>query len=270
MYLLETPHEKYVVRLARNTERSRDSLQFELEWLEYLHANDIPVSYPIRLRDGRLYCTIRAPEGVRSLAVFTYAEGATDLTVDRARLLGEALAKLHIQSDQFESQYSAANLDTYHLVQEPIEKIQAFIQDPLDPKSLLLDKVQLELTEKLEALNLSEGAYGIVTGDMHGENQHFTSDDQLTMFDFEFCSYGYRMYDVATFLWNQEDNALCDAFLEGYQSIRAISEDEFSSIKLFVHARQLWWISKRLSVPECYVDEQFLEKALKSLLSLRD
>ena len=63
----------------------------------------------------------------------------------------------------------------------------------------------------------------------------------IAMFDFEFCAYGYRVYDIATFRWSRgSDNPkLWDASLNGYQSVRKLNESGMEAIEAFIQARNL-------------------------------
>ncbi len=72
------------------------------------------------------------------------------------------------------------------------------------------------------------------------------------MFDFEFCAYGYRIYDIATFRWSRgsDNQKLWDSFLAGYQSIRELSGSEIQAIDIFVKARQLWWMGLVVTLSE--------------------
>ena len=52
-------------------------------------------------------------------------------------------------------------------------------------------------------------------------NVHFTEDNQITLFDFDQCGYGWRVFDIAKFLQVSLSagikREIRDAFLAGYQ-----------------------------------------------------
>jgi Ser/Thr protein kinase RdoA (MazF antagonist) len=108
--------------------------------------------------------------------------------------------------------------------------------------SALLDEIAETLTDAISELDLASLDYGIIGGDIHGKKQHFTEDNHLTLFDFEFCAYGYRVYELATFKWNRgsTDIKLWQSFLNGYQSVRKLSDTEQKAIDVFVKLRNLW------------------------------
>nr|HEV8052831.1 phosphotransferase [Parachlamydiaceae bacterium] len=224
IYLVEAGSEKYVLRLSRtdkNLTLTHSEFLFELEWLEFLHFHRIPVSYPIHRLDNKLFGEIEAPEGLRFATLFSYAEGTPDMDAKRAFLLGEALAQLHIASDLFVTSCERDHLDITRLIDIPLRTIKDALGELWQKEVQQLENLAEKLRSEIMALDKKKGTYGIIAGDIHGDNQHFTQDNQVTMFDFEFCAYGYRIYDIATFRWGRGiSKDLWHAFLEGYQTIR--------------------------------------------------
>lgn len=268
IYLVETQNKKYVLRLSRVEKYltlSASEFLFELEWLDFLKDHDVPVSYPIRRLDNQFCGLIQSPEGPRYSTLFSYAEGRANMNIEQAFVLGKSLAKLHIVSDSFETTLNRAHLNLYHLIECPLRQIKEFLGETCQNQCDYLDELAEELTKQISNVKLAEGSYGIIGGDVHGYNQHFTEGNQVTMFDFEFCAYGYRMYDLATFKWGRCSNnpALWDAFLNGYQSIRKVSNEEIQSIDVFVKARNLWWMGSMTTLPEYRykLDNKFWDRA---------
>ncbi len=268
MYLVETQEQKYILRLSRADKYitlTNTEFQFELEWLEYLFQHQVPVSYPIRRLDNELYGLIQAPEGPRYVTLFSYAKGTTDINTEQAYILGKALAQLHIISDNFTTPLNRAHLDIDHLVIHNSQQIKSFLKNIDEQKCVLLDEVVKELMSQFSVLEIDKLNYGIIAGDIHGYNQYFTNDNNLTMFDFEFCAFGYRIFDIATFKWRRgsENQELWNSFLEGYQSIRKLNDAENIAIDLFVKARHLWWMALKVSLSESKhkLDAKFWENA---------
>lgn len=81
--------------------------------------------------------------------------------------------------------------------------------------------------------------YGLCHGDVHHANA-LVCDEGLALLDFDFCGYGYRVYDLATYqasVWNE---SLQTAFLAGYETVRPIRAQERRLLPYFVAARQIW------------------------------
>ena len=187
---------------------------------------------------------INAPEGPRYVTLFSYAEGTTDMDEEQAFMLGKALAELHIVSGNFNTNLDRYELDASELLDNSITRLKEFLGPEWEVELSQLELLANDSKEKIVAIEKTAGTYGVIGGDVHGYNQHFTSNNQLTMFDFEFCAYGYHVYDIATFRWSRgsDDEALWTAFLNGYQSVRKLTNTELEAIDAFVVARHLWWM----------------------------
>lgn len=269
IYLVEADNKKYVLRLSRSNKcltLTDSEFQFELEWLEFLNQHGVPVSYPIRRLDNQLYGLVQAPEGPRFFALFSFAEGTTAMNPEQAFILGKALAELHMTSDHFQTSLTRERLDMDNLINRPLQNIKEFLKNKDEKTCVLLDKFAENLIKQISDIDATHLNYGIIGGDIHGGNQHFTEDNYLTMFDFEFCAYGYRVYDIATFRWSRgsEHIELWHAFLEGYQSIRKLSDSEIQAIDVFVKARHFWWMGLIVTLSESKhnLDTKFWEEAL--------
>ena len=94
------------------------------------------------------------------------------------------------------------------------------------------------IRESLGNLKLPPGGWGIIHGDPHAGNCHFVGD-QPFFFDFDTCGYGYRAYDVAIFM-GEDEYQHRPAFLGGYQSVRPLSQGELDALPAFMQARALW------------------------------
>ena len=267
IYLVVIGTEKYVLRLSRadkNLTLTDSSFLFELTWLEYLNDHHVPISFPIRRIDQQLFGIIDAFEGPRYATLFSYAEGTTDINAEQAFILGRSLAHLHVVSDDFITELEHENLDVDQLIDQPLKQLKDTLDSSWENELQFLDQLTEKLKKQISKIGKLNGAYGIIAGDIHGSNQHFTTDNQLTMFDFEFCAYGYRVYDIATFRWGQgSDIDLWNAFLNGYQSCRKLNPTELESIDHFVLARNLWWMSSISKMPEYQneIDDEFWEFA---------
>ena len=69
---------------------------------------------------------------------------------------------------------------------------------------------------------------------------------RLIFFDFEFCSYGYHLYDLATFKWGclvgKRKNDWKN-FIEGYKEILPLSDIDLKYLLHFVALRHIFIMS---------------------------
>jgi Ser/Thr protein kinase RdoA (MazF antagonist) len=246
-YLVRAGHERFVLRVYFNHKyyiSSPDDFRFELNLLTFLDERGVPVAYPFPRRDAKILGTIETPNGKRYAALFCFAEGAPaerDMGGEQARVLGNTIARLHLAADEFVSSHPRYHLNLEYLLDRPMEQITAFLHQHGKEKDLrlYLPPVQ-ELRNQAEAsLPMGEGAYGIIHGDLHGGNVHWTQDSRPILFDFDHGGYGWRAYDLATCKGSLSD-AAWDACLGGYHALRPLHEAELAAIPLLRKLRPIW------------------------------
>lgn len=107
------------------------------------------------------------------------------------------------------------------------------------------------LVDTVRALETSKDEFGIIHGDLHLGNIRFEGD-QVTFFDFDHCAYGWRAYDVGTLSFLPE--AKFEKVIEGYESVRPLSEGERSSLPAFAKLRMLWDMGDMLATTSLRAD----------------
>ncbi len=247
-YLVETEGDNYILRIYRRNWRNKEEIDFELELLAFLHQQKQPVAYPIARKDGSFTTEVLAPEGVRYASVFTYAPGyAVNHKLDskQSYILGEVLAKIHQMLNTFQSSFSRPVLKPEYLLDWSIEKIKSLYQHrEQDIRYLQRHSGIIKNQISKIKLPLSAPEYGICVGDVHSGNAHFNKHNQPTLFDFDQCGYGWRAFDIAKFLHvamkMKIDVTIRNNFIEGYQTIRQLSEVEITSIPMFIKAAHIW------------------------------
>ena len=97
--------------------RAESDFLYEIDWLRFLREHELPVSYPIRRRDGGYLGRLDAPEGTRYYALFSLAYGdplaLKDL--DQLYVMGETMARIHVASDSFATPHARKPLDLAYL-----------------------------------------------------------------------------------------------------------------------------------------------------------
>ena len=273
-YLVQTDDARYVLRVYRKQWRSLDDILYEVDLLTHLQHKGAPVSSPIAGRDGRFTRIVRAPEGERYAALFTFAPGAPPSwppAEGYARLYGQSVAEIHNGLDDFSSAHARFPLDLEYLIDRPLRSILPFLEDRPDDAHYLQD-LAARLKERVTLLGgaLERGA---CHGDFHGGNCHVADDQHLTFFDFDCCGPGWRVFDLATFRWsvklNGADDALWTAFLEGYTSRRRIHDADREAVPLFVPMRHIWLLGLHTSNGDDWgygwLDHNYFDRGLEYL-----
>ena len=268
-YQVKVDDTKYVARVYQHGAhlgRKEEDYRYELDWLNFLKDKGISVSYPIQRADGEYLGSFHAPEGVRYYALFSFAPGQPMSATDEEQLykMGQEMARIHVVSNEFESDYSRQPMDLEFLVDRPIEQIKKYWTNPADEKlDLLLTSAEIareDLADILKNAEHTEDGWGPIGGDFHNVNTHF-QDGEPTFFNFDLCGYGWRAYDIATFLLNtnllQKSAKLSEAFFAGYYSVRPLSNNEHEAISPLLTIRRVW-LTGTFSVVDGIVGHTFI------------
>ena len=243
IYLIETDSKPYILKISHHHWRSESDIKFELEFLDFLHDRDLPVAHPLKTKAERLFVRIDAVEGDRYAALFPFAPGEVpqgDLNTEQSEIMGRTLGKLHQASVTFENETERQHLNLEYLLDRSLETIKPYLGDR--DLAYLLDTAA-EIRQQLSCLE-SKSLWGVCWGDPHSGNVHFTADNQITLFDFDQCGYGWCVFDLAKFLQvscNAGINRqVRDAFFQGYQQIQQLTEIETCCLQALTKMAHIW------------------------------
>ena len=279
VYLVETPINQYILRVSHHHWRSKSDIDFELELLDFLQLNQLPVAYPLKTKDGQLSVEIEAPEGKRYGALFSYAPGQVavgDLNQTQSHKLGTTLAKIHQTATNFCSNNYRQPLTLEYLLDDSFKAIAPFLKHrPTDLNYLL--EVITQLKHKLQDFPQKYPFWVICWGDPHSGNAHFTLDNEVTLFDFDQCGYGWRIFDIAKFLQVSLRTGISrkvrEAFLDGYQSVQNLTDYEFASLQAFTKTAHIWAWAISLNHSRIYnysrLDHSYFTQRLEQLKRLK-
>ncbi len=242
-YLIRTPHDSYILRIYRPNWRSVSEILYEMEMLSYLRQHGAPVSAPLRRKDGDFIHGLHALEGLRYMALFTYAKGEEpSLSEEQGYQMGEATAAIHQASEGFSSHYARFSLDVDHLIHLPLRLAEPYLQHRPEDVSFLL-RLANALSERILSL-APRLDWGICHGDGTERNAHITKDGVVTFFDFDCGGLGWRAYDWATFRMNArkrpKGDAIWAAYVKGYTSRRPINPIDMEAEPFLFVARIFW------------------------------
>lgn len=275
-FLIESEHERFILRVYRNDWRSTGEICFELELLAFLREKRAAVAPPMPTISGELSFQVACPEGDRVAALFQYADGyAPEDHIDppQCMLLAEAVADIHGLADSFQSYHQRPMLDANYLVKHSIEAIVPF----LDSSSKeYMEDLGDRLWRSWPAIPHEQDAFGVCIGDVNAKNFHVDDRGQITLFDFDQCGYGYRAFEVAKFIStlrsHQSQRGLVDAFLLGYQKKRRLSQMEYSAIPYFTLVAVIWVMAIQAMnanrIGHKYLEQPFWDKRIERLKKL--
>lgn len=280
-YLVQTPKEKYVLRIYRHNKHwlpSKAHHLFEIDFLLFLKSTRIKVSYPIPQYDGNYLGSVNVPEGIRHWALLSYAPGQLmRFTKENCYQYGQTIARLHKELNHFTSSYPALKIDREFLLDIPLSRIEDHLGKQNKHISFLKPLVEnlRQAIDHFHALGY-DNEWGVIGGDFHGGNHFCNRDGEITLFDFDLCGYGFRTYDIAVFKWalfnvckraprvNHKEE-LWQAFLTGYQQHIPLNATQLSMIPIFVQARQIWLMGSETTYPDKILDQDYWRKMVLGL-----
>jgi Ser/Thr protein kinase RdoA (MazF antagonist) len=253
-YRVKAGDENFILRAYQNGKyyvSGRQDYLAELEVLAFLKGEGIPVAAPIPRRDGSLLHDLEREGRTRYLALLEVAPGEEMRGMDSRPVeeLGLLVGRLHAALDRYPGRADRHTLDERELIDLPDEILSRQLAARGFDVGYIAD-LAARLRERTATLTRQPGAWGLIHGDLHGGNAHLDADGSITLFDFDHLGYGWRAYDLAPIRLSLPDEQW-QAFLEAYESVRPMSDEERDGISLHALLRRFWdpgdWLRMFLS-----------------------
>jgi Ser/Thr protein kinase RdoA (MazF antagonist) len=249
VYRVESGQGVSYLRISPHGWRSLPQIEAEVCLIDELHRSGVRVARAMHPSDGAAVREAVAPEGTRLAVLFEAAPGrqVDAPAIAQAAALGRAAARVHLAADAMPSQPARFAIDERYLLTEPLAAIwECGLEAPADLGYVA--SMAERVRARIASLPRGAGIFGMCHGDLHPANARFAADGTPTLFDFDLCGYGWRIYDLAVFLWNAAGEqrtrrwteSRWRAFLRGYGDERNLSADELEAVPLFLVARQVW------------------------------
>lgn len=254
-YLVHLEGGRFVFRVYLNGKYYIESFEdyaFELELLDHLHRDNVPVAHALSLVNGERLGRVGTKQGERAFALFSYVPGVEadreSLTLEQSFRLGKTMAEMHLSLNRFRSRKGRYRLDLTYLVEEPLRLISAEIGK--NSSGLASQEEQAALAEMVEGLgpiddlvatveqiDCSGDEFGLIHADMNLGNVRFQGDEPW-LYDFDHCGFGWRAYDVSICRLLPAPQG--EAMLHGYESVRTLSASERGCLATFSTLRRVW------------------------------
>ena len=244
VYQLISPEGKFALRVSPAYYRTRDALLAELSVITHICDKGVEVARPVPRADGGIISDFWAPDGLRRAVVFEWASGLSPQYSSEGdlRQFGILLAKIHAAADDLAPQRALPSLDMDYLLWRPLELIQSVLAD-LPDLSAALELAGRGLAPQLCSILSTPADWGFCHGDVATHNAKVVGD-RVVLFDFDFCSWGDRLFDLACYkygaLFDRAGSEAWTPFIEGYLELRPSIEERLRHIELFVILRNLW------------------------------
>ncbi|MCC9064074.1 phosphotransferase [Flavobacterium piscisymbiosum] len=236
-YFISDNETKFVIRVYCYKWRTKKEIEQELELLILLKNNSLSVSHPIVDKNGNFIQEINAPEGIRYVVVFSYAKGEKIrfMSNETCYSIGSLMAKIHNITEN--KKIDRVNYDFEMFLNSSYNYLKTFFTEDLDEMKFLKE-IGSKIPKRIKECNLLEDQNGIVHLDIWYDNLSVNNENEITIFDFDNCGNGLLILDVGYFCKQlffiesdkNEYELKAKSFLNGYQKIRHLSENEIKLI----------------------------------------
>ena len=223
-----------------------EDLPFFLSLLDHLAARGCPVPRTIHDRSGALYRMV----GDKAVALIEFLPGVSvsHPTPGQARSVGRALAQLHLASADFgQARANAMGLTESRRLADACGTAG---MAEIDSALATLVARQLPLLEQAWPADLPRS---VIHADLFPDNVLMLGEEVTGLIDFYFACTDLTAYDVAVThaAWcfdgegRKFNPAISAALLEGYESLRPLSEAERAALPVLARAAALRFTMSR-------------------------
>ena len=238
----------FIFRVTLSHHRSYNELMGELNFISFLHNNGAHVAFPLQSLKNELVTRIQFNNEFLLLTAFNIAEGLQwheRADIHYLKYIGRELGRIHKCSRNYNDISETPRrqyFENQHLV-------NAF--DVFEKYSMELHMAYRLFLEILSQLPKNAGNYGLIHGDFLMSNYNITTQNLVTVYDFDECEYSWYISDIATLLYycltggdpsrttERADEATTMIFdvMSGYLAENDLPVSELKNIELFFKLR---------------------------------
>ena len=236
-YFISDSNTKYVARVYCHNWRSKTEIKEELELLQLLKSNNLSISFPISDKNDELIQEINAPEGIRYVVLFSFANGEKKrfMINENCFDVGSLIAKIH--NITANKKIDRVNYDSEILLKKSYNYLKPFFSEDLSEMKFLKE-IGEKISKTFQESNLVDNQKGIVHLDIWYDNFSINTENEITIFDFDNCGNGFLVLDIGyfckqLFFIEQDKNQYelkVKSFLEGYKEFRELADNEINLI----------------------------------------
>ena len=251
----------YILRISFRSDRSKDDILAELDWVNYLAGQGVRVSKPVQSVNGCFLETIEAAGHPFHVASFIKGRGMrvpdngyqyrSDAPIEEYfQNWGRVLGQMHALAKSYTPPVHLSKRPDWFTLHTPRVTMEDLVPERL---SVVRDKIFAHL-ESIKKLPIDKDAYGLIHGDFNDGN--FTvdySNGDITVFDFDDACYFWFLYELASaweggvgrimFRGLRERKAFMDHYfeqvMEGYSQENELSDVWLARIPLFLKLIQI-------------------------------
>ena len=246
-YFVKTDSGKFILTVYEKRVEEKD-LPFFMGLMKNIFNKNFPSPEPIINKNGNYITEIFG----KKAAVVSFLEGASkkNLTPDNCYEVGIYTAKLHMITKNLNiKRTNRLSVNSWRLIYRKIQRDCSKIYPDL---TKIIER-NLEVIEDKWPENIPRG---IIHADLFPDNIFFKGSKLTGIIDFYFSCYDFYALEIAICL-----NALCfegknenlsfnvtkaKKFIDGYSSIRKLTEEEKESLKILCHGAAMRFLLTRV------------------------
>ena len=272
---------KYAMRVYSNEETTLQDNLAEVFWLKAINRDtDLLAPKPVPMRNGDFVALVDIPETPddRRCVVFEWIPGrclGENISIGDYYKLGLVQAQLHKHAATLKPppEIQPKRWDkVFYYPDEPVVVFSKEYDRLFTPERRKVIEKTIYLADAFfKSIYSDKSGRILIHGDLHFWNIH-AYRGRLYVIDFEDIMMGYPIQDIAvTFYYgNERDdyNDLCEAYREGYSTIRPWPVDSREQIDILGAARAVMFINyvaRIIPDPEDFIDKKcrWLKEFLK-------
>jgi Ser/Thr protein kinase RdoA (MazF antagonist) len=225
VYRVQSPDLNAILRLSDAKHANLEHIASEMALLNGLAEANFPYRLPTPIADKQGAWVVSTDD---AHAVLThYLEGdlrtPDTLTEDEAEALGRAIAHLHAWDYDIPTDFTRPKLDMAGMFGQGGLYALGEAHPLITPQQAATMQAALgRVNFAFKVLGVNDYQFGLIHGDLLLPNVLF--GDTLGLLDFEYCGWGYYLYDLTPLLWQlkpQANYAKLEARIwKGYTSVR--------------------------------------------------
>jgi len=238
--------QEYILRIGHSLRRSPGLIAGEVDWINYLADGGVPAARAVPSSTGKLVETIDDGQGELFLATaFEKAPGAPIRPEawqgDFFERYGQLLGRMHALSKDYRPPDPSWRRPAWN------DQLMLDLEPWIPDTEPLVKERWSALHTYLETLPTDEDAYGLIHQDAHAGN-FFVDGDNIVLFDFDDCIYGWFAYDIAIVLfyavmeaedWPAFTRSFMTHFLTGYGKENRLAAEWLAEIPHFLKLREI-------------------------------
>lgn len=252
IYEYEKNDKHYILRLTHSSHRSENLVNGELDWISYLHKNNVNVCNPVLSNNNKLVERIEANNSYFLVTAFDKAKGEH---ADRNKGLlwnsivfekwGQTVGRMHALTKNYSP--SKEQYKRFEISEDDLYKNGGTYINIYGEK---FSQKHMNLMKWYNSLRRDNNSYGLIHTDVHQGN-FFVYDNNITVFDFDDCAYSFFVNDIAIVLfyviWGMPstDNKVkfseefLKHFMRGYNMENSLEAYWFDAIPKLLKLREL-------------------------------